>query len=142
MYKYFNLPGFLIILLINGQVHSADIKNNQQKLRSMSCNDLMHSLMWESSYSKTLHDRDLAFAYERYDKTTIMIKVVKKIENNRNAVYANLELDLAKNTLNNIDRDQPIPITINQKYIPFISKKCTPDMNWYINTGRLPEDGD
>lgn len=142
MYNYFKLAGFLIILFINSQAHSAHIKNNPQKLANMGCNDLMHSLMRESSYGKTLHDRDLAFDYERYNNTLIIIKVVEKIENNRYAVYANLELDLAKNTLNNIDRENPIPITINKKYIPSISKKCTPEMNWYINTGKLPEDGD
>ena len=66
-----------------------------------------------------------------------------KLENDRYGVYGNYDLDLVNATLKHIDRDPPISIKINKKYIPFVAVKCTREENEYINTGRLPdENGD
>lgn len=142
MFKFIRLSCFLAIFYSCNSLYSAIVNHTDYDLNKMSCSDLMIDMILGSSLNKTFKDFDLAFGFERINDNHIMIKVVRKVENHRNGVYANLDLNLAESTLNNIDREQPIPIKINKHYIPFIATKCTPDEDLYVNTGKLPDEND
>lgn len=142
MYKYFKLFCFISVFYTNNYLYSATVSTANHHFSNMSCRDLLVELILESSFNKTFSELRLAFGFERIDHNNIMIKVVRKIENNRNGVYANLELNLASCTLNNIDREESALMEINKEYVPFIAEKCTPEENLYVNTGRLPNKGD
>lgn len=136
MIQYFKLFGVLTMLFSSNYLYSAT-DNSVKELSRMQCSDLMAALVFGSSYGVTMKKLDLVFAFERSDKDHILIKVVREIENHRMGVHANLELDLAHKILSNIDRE--VPIDIDTKYIPYISKTCTKETNVYVNTGRLPD---
>ena len=94
----------------------------------------MHALIEESSFGDTFKKLNLALAFERDNEQYVGIKIAEKMENDRYGVYGNYDLDLVNATLKHIDRDPPISIKINKKYIPFVAVKCTREENEYINT--------
>lgn len=142
MHKGFKFIIFLLCCSINNSLYSAAVSHSRS-LNKMSCCQLMHALIEESSFGETFKKLNLALAFERDNEQHVGIKIAEKMENDRYGVYGNYELDLVNATLKHIDRDPPIPIKINKKYIPFVAAKCTREENEYINTGRLPdENGD
>ena len=130
------------MFLINNSLYSA-VVNHSNNMSKMSCCQLMHALIEESSFGETFKKLNLALAFERDDAQHVGIKIAEKMENDRYGVYGNYDLDIVNATLKHIDRDPPISIKINKKYISLIATKCTQEENEYINTGRPPdENGD
>lgn len=138
MPRYLRLFFFLTFFSYNC-LYAEALNNIKPNFHSMSCNSLLLKLIKESSFNKTFTDLDLTFGFERDNVRYIGIIFAKRLENNRYSVYANCELDLINQTLSIIDQEQPIPIKINKKYIPWIKTKCSSNENVYLNTAKLPD---
>lgn len=131
---------FLYAFIYLHSVYATTTDHFNHNFSKMTCNELMVGLIKESSLHEKFHDPrlGLVFGFERRDNSHIGIVFMHTAGKNEGIIYGNFILNLNKGRLQFIDYDHPIPIKINQNYIPYIATKCTPDKNIYLKIGRGP----
>lgn len=144
MSRFFLLFFLSAPLYFYNNLYAAGLRDVEQDVSGMSCNELMLGLIKTSSFNKTFVDKKmmLVFGFERYSNNIIMLVFIRTKGIDKGGVYVNLELNLVDYKLTNIDPDPSVPLKINNKYVPYIADKCTPDKNIRVYKGKLPDEED